>query len=155
MARPRREYPDRVSAHATAGKVVHRMPIPLPVCLDGRPVSSTTRFADVGPYVLLFETVLPEHAVEVQSVYVGHPGASTQATHLLLGPAGWQPTSETVEHSEVALPPFHARHRRLYDHAQRLQERLEEVGYQAQVDLDDVAITKLDALPPATDVPAA
>jgi hypothetical protein len=64
--------------------VAERNLIPLHITLDGQPERSETPVASAGPYALVLSSVLPDRAVELHSTYLGHPGALTQASHLLL-----------------------------------------------------------------------
>jgi len=116
--------------------------IPLRIKLDGRPERSETRLAAVGAYALVLSSVLPARAVELHSSYLGHPGAPTQASHLLLAPE--ETNSEAAEHSEDSIPVIVARRRCLYDHLQRLQSFLEALGHTAQIPLPDDALIAVE-----------
>jgi hypothetical protein len=122
--------------------VSERTLIPLRIKLDGHPERSETRLAAVGAYALVLSSVLPARAVELHSSYLGHPGAPTQASHLLLAPD--HTDSEAVEHSEDSIPVIVARRRCLYDHLQRLQGFLEALGHTAEIPLPDDALIAVE-----------
>jgi hypothetical protein len=116
--------------------------IPIEITLDGAPERFETRLASAGAYALVLSSVLPKRAIELHSSYLGHPGAPTQATHLLLAPG--QSTSEAVEHDERSIPVMTARRRCLYDHLQRLQAFLEEREHTVQIPLADDALLAVE-----------
>jgi len=124
--------------------VSERTLIPLRIKLDGHPERSETLLAAVGAYALVLSSVLPARAVELHSSYLGHPGAPTQASHLLLAPDPEDIDSEAVEHSEDSIPVIVARRRCLYDHLQRLQSFLETLGHTAQIPLPDDALIAVE-----------
>ncbi len=98
--------------------------------------------SDVGVYVVVLGTTLADLGVDVHSVYVGQPKVRTQATHLLLTPNLQDAT--TVEHEHDAIPVTHARRRCLFDHLQQLQALLEQTGADAQIKIEDNAITAVE-----------
>ncbi len=112
-----------------------REPIPLDITLDGQPERFQTLLLNAGAYALVLSSVLPARAIELHSSYLGHPGTPTQATHLLLAPG--LSASDAVEHDHTAIPVIIARRRCLYDHLQRLQDHLAQLGYTAQIPLAD------------------
>lgn len=112
--------------------------IPIEIALDGAPERFETRLAGAGAYALVLSSVLPKRAIELHSSYLGHPGATTQATHLMLAPG--ESTSEAVEHDERWIPVMVARRRCLYDHLQRLQAFLETREHTVQIPLADDAL---------------
>jgi len=112
------------------------------IAIDGEIVRSETRASSVGAYVLAIDTVLPDHGVDLHSVYAGHPSVRTQATHLLLAPGLHEALS--VEHEHDAIPVTHARRRCLYDHLSRLQDLLQSIGLDAQIPIDDAAVTAVE-----------
>lgn len=120
----------------------HRRKIPTEIAIDGEKVRSETLMSDVGAYVVVLGTTLADLAVDVHSVYVGHPKVRTQATHLLLTPDPQDAT--TVEHDHEAIPVTHARRRCLFDHLQQLQTLLEETGADAQIKIEEEAITAVE-----------
>jgi hypothetical protein len=124
--------------------VTERTLIPLSLTLDGHPEHSETLLATVGAYTLVLSSVLPARAVELHSSYLGHPGAPTQASHLLLAPDPEDIDSEAVEHSEKSIPVIIARRRCLYDHLQRLQDFLETLGHTAAIPLPDDALIAVE-----------
>lgn len=123
--------------------MARRRSISLPISVDGRPVASETLLATAGAYVVVLATVLPDHGVEVHSTYLGHADADTQAGHLLLAP-GVTPATETIAHSEHALPVVHARRRCLIDHANVVLAFLKDLDHQAGIDVEDAAITAVE-----------
>lgn len=122
--------------------MAERRPIPTDVTLDGQPERLETLVLSAGPYALVLSSVLPGRAIELHSSYLGHPGVPTQASHLLLA-AGFR-DSETVEHQETSIPVMVARRRCLYDHLQRLQDHLAELGHTALIPLADDALLAVE-----------
>jgi hypothetical protein len=122
--------------------VSDRRLIPIKITLDGAHERSETRLASAGAYALVLSSVLPDRGIELHSSYLGHPGARTQATHLMLGPTG--NASEAVEHEASSIPVIAARRRCVYDHLQRLQELLAELGHVAQIPLADDALIAVE-----------
>ena len=118
----------------------------MPVCLDGAPVAASTQLGTTGAYVVELSTVLPGLPADLHSTYTGHPHAETRVVHLLLGPAWHIPHSEVVTPPADVLPVLWARSRCLLDHAQRLQEHLEDLGHTARIDISDAALADLDAV---------
>ena len=116
--------------------------IPIEIALDGAPERFETRLASAGAYALVLSSVLPKRAIELHSSYLGHPGAPTRASHLLLAPGA--STSETVEHDESLIPVMVARRRCLYDHLHRLQDFLTELGHTVQIPLADDALLAVE-----------
>lgn len=116
--------------------------IPIEIALDGAPARFETRLASAGAYALVLSSVLPKRAIELHSTYLGHPGAPTQASHLMLAPG--KSTSEAVEHDERWIPVMVARRRCLYDHLQRLQNLLEELEHTVQIPLADDALLAVE-----------
>ena len=113
--------------------VVARKPIDCKLRLDGMPVRSETILTEAGPNVLVLSTTLRDRGIWVDSTYLGHGGAETQITHLLVAPARVGDTeAKSVEHDDI--PVIHVRRRCLYDHLQRLQDFLGELGHVAQID---------------------
>lgn len=123
-------------------QVPEQTDIPVEIALDGEPVRSRTHASTVGPYVLVLDTVIPEKGTELHSLYTGHEGTSTLASHLLLAPD----LQETLaaEHEHDAIPVTHARRRCLYDHLQHLQDLLEQTGAEATIPIDEQAIAAIE-----------
>ena len=121
---------------------VERTSIRIDITLDGRPESFETLVASAGPYALVLSSVLSGRAIELHSSYLGHPGASTQASHLLLAPGVSE--SETIEHDQASIPVMVARRRCLYDHLQRLQDHLSGLGHVALIPLADDALLAVE-----------
>ncbi len=119
-----------------------RTPIPIEITLDGAPERFETRLASAGAYALVLSSVLPDRAIELHSSYLGHPGAPTRASHLMLAPGITD--SESVEHDESSIPVMVARRRCIYDHLQRLQDFLAELGHAVQIPLADDALLAVE-----------
>lgn len=120
-----------------------RTPIPIKIAIDGTEVRSQTRVADGGPYALTLSSVLPDHATELHSTYLGHPGAPTRVAHLLLAPGIIE--SEAVEREEASIPVMVARRRCLYDHLQQLQDSLLRLGHlDPEIPLDEDALAAME-----------
>jgi hypothetical protein len=123
--------------------VDQRTLIPVTIMINGVQVPSETRVANGGPYALTLCSVLPEHATELHSTYLGHAGAPTRVGHLLLAPRVIE--SEAVEREEDSVPVMVARRRCLYDHLQQLQEALERLGHlHPRIPLDDDALSAIE-----------
>ncbi len=116
--------------------------IPIEIALDGAPERFETRLTSAGAYALVLSSVLPKRAIELHSTYLGHPGAPTQASHLMLAPG--QNTTEAVEHDERSIPVMIARRRCLYDHLHRLQAFLEGHEHTVQIPLADDALLAVE-----------
>jgi hypothetical protein len=122
--------------------VSERTPIPIQITLDGAPEHFEMHLASAGAYALALSSVLPDRAIELHSTYIGHPGAPTQASHLMLAPAITD--SEAVEHDEALIPVMIARRRCIYDHLQRLQDFLAQLGHTVQIPLADDALLAVE-----------
>jgi hypothetical protein len=122
--------------------VVERKPILIDITLDGQPERFETLMVSAGAYALVLSSVLPGRAIELHSSYLGHPGAPTQASHLLLAPG--LSDSEAIEHDQTSIPVMVARRRCLYDHLQRLQDHLAELGHTALIPLADDALLAVE-----------
>ena len=123
--------------------VVARKPIDCKLRLDGMPVRSETVLTEAGPNVLVLSTTLRDRGIWVDSTYLGHGGAETQITHLLVAPARVGETeAKSVEHDDI--PVIHVRRRCLYDHLQRLQDFLDSLGHTGQVHGLDVAVEAVE-----------
>lgn len=120
----------------------HRSQIPIKIVLDGKPVRSETLATSVGAYILVLETVLPDQAIDLHSIYTGHANTKTQATHLTLTPDLREAT--TVEHDHDRLPVMHSRRTCLYDHLHQLQSILQEHGIDAQLPVEDDAVEAIE-----------
>lgn len=120
----------------------HRAQIPIKIAIDGEPVRSSTLATSVGAYILAIETVLPDQAIDLHSVYTGHANTKTQATHLILTPELREAT--TVEHDHDQIPVMHARRTCLYDHLHQLQDLLQSHGIDVQLPVDDDAIADIE-----------
>ena len=119
-----------------------RTPIPIEITLDGAPERFETRLASAGAYALFLSSVLPDRAIELHSSYLGHPGAPTRASHLILAPG--ISDSESVKHDESLISVMIARRRCIYDHLQRLQDFLAELGHTVQIPLADDALLAVE-----------
>ena len=122
--------------------------IPLRLQLDGRNVRSETVYAEAGAYALTIMTTLPaaDLPVELHSTYVGHPGSTTHATHLRLGPEARSPRIDTTEHADDDICVVFTPRNAVYDHAHELVEFFETLGYRAAVHVDDGAFQTLEAI---------
>jgi hypothetical protein len=100
--------------------------------IDGMPAASETMLTEAGPNALVLSTTIRDRGIWLDSTYLGHGGAETQVTHLLVAP-GRNGTTEAraVGHDEI--PVIHVRRLCLYDHLQRLQDFLGELGHTGQV----------------------
>jgi hypothetical protein len=112
--------------------------VPLKITVDGEPTRSETVVADVGAYVLVIATALPDLALDLHSTYTGHERAGTIAAHLILARDAYKAFAQ--EHDHDVLPVTHARRGCLYDHLHRLQELLQEPGMQASIPIEEDAI---------------
>lgn len=117
--------------------------IPLRVFVDDKPTDSQTRATSVGAYVLVLDTTLPDHGIDLHSVYVGHSRVRTQSTHLLLAPSLRE--TLTTEHEHESIPVVHARRRCLYDHLQRLQDLLSDLDIDAHIPVGEDAIATVES----------
>lgn len=117
--------------------------IPIRIAIDGTEVRAETRVANGGPYALTLCSVLPDHATELHSTYLGHPGAPTRVSHLLLAPGLIE--SDAIEREEDSIPVMVARRRCLYDHLQQLQESLIRLGHlDPEIPLDEDALSAME-----------
>jgi hypothetical protein len=119
-----------------------RSQIPIKIAIDGEPVRCSTLATSIGAYIVAIETVLPDQAIDLHSIYTGHANTKTQATHLILTPDLRQAT--TVEHDHDQLPVIHSRRTCLYDHLHQLQDLLQNQGIDAQLPIDDDAIAAIE-----------
>ncbi len=122
--------------------MAERTPIPIAITLDGQPERFQTLMFSAGAYTLILSSVLPGRAIELHSTYLGHPGTPTQASHLLLTPGHSE--SDAAQHGQTEIPVMVARRRCLYDHLQRLQDHLAELGHTAQIPLADDALLAVE-----------
>ena len=120
----------------------HRSQIPIKIAIHGKPVRSSTLATSVGAYILVLETVLPDQAIDLHSIYTGHANTKTQATHLTLTPDLREAT--TTEHDHDQLPVTHSRRTCLYDHLHQLQSLLQDHGIDAQLPIEDAAIEAIE-----------
>ena len=122
-----------------------RRSIALKITLDGRLADSETSCIWAGPYVLVIATVLPEPglAVEVHSTFVGHARVRTCATHLTLGPAGYEPYRPITVREHANLDPTGNARQCAYEHAQIVLEVLNRLDRQARIDVADDAFGEL------------
>jgi hypothetical protein len=130
------------ASRATVRQVPGQTDIPVKILVGGEPVRSRTRATTVGPHVLVLDTVLPDNGTELHSIYTGHEGTSTLASHLLLAP-GLRDTI-AAEHDHDSIPVTHARRRCLYDHLQHLQDLLHDTGADANIPLDETALAAIE-----------
>jgi hypothetical protein len=119
-------------------------PAPI-IILDGRAVRSTTRTVSAGAYQFVISTILPGTGIELQSSYIGHGNLEeTQITHLLLALGHCETELRSVPH--YAIPVQHGRRRCLYDHLQRLQDFVRDLGHDVSIDaFDDALLLAVEA----------
>lgn len=117
------------------------MPIPVEILIDGVPVDCETRAASFSPYVVVLDTTLPDHGIELHSTYLGHERTPTRATHLLLAP-GLRDTL-AAEHEHDTIPVLYERRRCLYDHLARLQDLCLRLELDAQITIGDDALAAI------------
>lgn len=109
-----------------------RRPISCRIRVDGMPALSETVLTEAGPNALMLSTTLRDRGIWVDSAYLGHGGTETQVSHLLVAPGrAGETESRSVPHDEI--PVVHVRRLCLYDHLQRLQDFLAELGHTGQV----------------------
>jgi hypothetical protein len=96
--------------------------------------------------VLVITIVLPGHplALELDSVFVGHEGIPTCATHLTLGPVGHDPVIVPVEHEHASLHPKLKAGDCAYEHAEIVLETLNRLGYEAGIGMPDDAFEEME-----------
>jgi hypothetical protein len=122
-----------------------RRPIACRVRLDGMPVRSETILTEAGPNALVLSTTLRDRGIWLDSTYLGHGSAETLITPLLVAPGrAGETQSRGVPHDEV--PVIHVRRLCLYDHFQRLQDFLDELGHVGQIHGLDVAVESVEQL---------
>ncbi len=111
--------------------------------VDGMPARSETILTEAGPNALVLSTTLRDRGIWVDSTYLGHGGAETQIAHLTAAPGQPGETeSRSVPHE--LIPVIHVRRRCLYDHLQRLQDFLDDLGHMGQVHGLDVAVEAVE-----------
>jgi hypothetical protein len=120
-----------------------RRPISCRIRVDSMPARSETILTEAGPNALVLSTTIRDRGIWVDSTYLGHGGTETQVSHLLVAPGRMGETeSRSVPHDEI--PVIHVRRLCLYDHLQRLQDFLGELGHVGQVDGLDRAIEAVE-----------
>lgn len=147
VAPGREHHASQADVWARYGETVSQQrPIPLDVTLDGRQAISETTWIAAGPYVLVIATTLPEHglALEIHSIFVGHPGVETSATHLRLGPVGRPPFTIIAEHEHAEINPMTQVRACVYEHAEILLQTLNSLDYEATIDVPDDAFSELE-----------
>jgi hypothetical protein len=113
--------------------------------VDGAPARSETVLTEASLNVIVLSTTLRDRGLWLDSTYLGHGGADTQISHLMVAPGRiGESEARAVDHNEI--PVLHVRRRCLYDHLQRLQDFLEELGHCAQVDGLDMAVEAVEAV---------
>jgi hypothetical protein len=112
--------------------------------VDGMPARSETVLTEASLNVLVLSTTLRDRGIWLDSTYLGHGGADTQITHLMVAPGRVGETeSRSVDHNDI--PVLHLRRRCLYDHLQRLQDFLGELGHRAQMDGLERAVEAIES----------
>ncbi|MEA2375159.1 MAG: hypothetical protein QOD53_1622 [Thermoleophilaceae bacterium] len=120
-----------------------RRPIACRIRLDGLPVRSETILTEAGPNALVLSTTLRDRGIWLDSTYLGHGNADTQVTHLFVAPGRLGETeSRAVAHDEI--PVIHVRRLCLYDHMQRFQDFLDQLGHVGQIHGLDHAIEAVE-----------
>lgn len=119
-----------------------RKKVPITITIDGNAVRSETRAAQVGAYIVVIETTLADHAIDLHSIYTGHQMTKTQATHLALTKTTRE--ARTAEHEHDAIPVIYAKRRCLYDHLHQLQDLLQANGAQAHISINEQAIEVIE-----------
>lgn len=133
------------NAPRLAYRCLMRRPIACRVRLDGMPVRSETVLTEAGPNALVLSTTLRDRGIWLDSTYLGHGSAETQITHLLVAPGrAGETEARSVPHDEI--PVIHVRRLCLYDHFQRLQDFLGELGHVGQIHGLDHAIEAVEQL---------
>jgi hypothetical protein len=120
----------------------YRKKIPIAITIDGKAIRSETRATQVGAYIVVIETTLADHVIDLHSVYAGHKKTKTQATHLTLTPTVCE--TKTIEHEHDAIPVMYAKRRCLYDHLHQLQDLLQADGAQANIPVEEQAIEAIE-----------
>lgn len=122
---------------ATVAAVPGRPQIDLELTIDGASATSETTCTWAGAHVLTIHTAIPraDLAFELHSTFIGHAGVVTHAVHLRLGPPGQAPAITSSDHDESDLNPTHAPSGCAYEHAQRLIEILDDLGYRASINV--------------------
>lgn len=121
--------------------MTHTTVIPVAILIDGEAVACETRAASFSPYVVVLDTTLPDHGIELHSTYLGHERTHTRATHLLLAP-GVRDTL-AAEHPHDAIPVLYERRRCLYDHLVRLQDLCHCLELHAQIPIGEDALAAI------------
>src|ERR671926_2016604 len=82
--------------------VMARRTIDCRIRVDGMPARSETILTEAGPNALVLSTTLRDRGIWVDSTYLGHGGAETQITHLLVAPArAGETEAKAVEHDDI------------------------------------------------------
>jgi hypothetical protein len=99
-----------------------------------------------GPDVLTVITVLPDHGVlcQLTSVFTGHVGVPTHATHLTRGPLDREAELVWRDHEHGSLDPVFRARECAYEHVQVLVEHLREHGFHTSIDIGDSAFEQLE-----------
>jgi hypothetical protein len=77
------------------------------------------------------------------SRFVGQPDGPTQATHFMLGPVGYSPTTVTGEHQPVVLGADSEIRLYVYEHAHVVSEMLKVAVRDVAIDMYDDALERL------------
>jgi len=122
--------------------MVSECQIPVPVTIDGKSERAETVLYSAGAYVLALATTLADRVISLHSTYTGDPATGTLSSHLLLAHDAYR--AMAGEHEHDALPLTHLRRRLLYDHLQRLQDLLDELGLAATIAVDERAVELIE-----------
>lgn len=122
--------------------------IPFEITVDGLLVGSETRCTWAGAPVLVVSTTIPQAplAVSLHSQFVGHKGVATVATHLMLGPVGYAPTTVVRQHERVDLNPQGGARFCIYEHAHVLDEALKAAGHTVSIGVPEEAFLELERI---------
>jgi hypothetical protein len=122
----------------------------LRVEIGGATVRSSTTIGSVGGYVVVVATTVSDQALGLTSCYLGQLDGAIAASHLRLGPGGYERLSAQV----LPRAPHVAEHARacLLDHAAELQQAIADLtGAEVLVDVAASALERaVEAWGPAT-----
>ena len=109
--------------------------------IAGAAVRSSTTIGSVGGYVVVVATTLPDHVLGLTSCYLGQIDGAIAASHLRLGPGGYERLSAQVL-PRAAHVAEHAR-ACLLDHAAELQQTIADLtGAHVLVDVAPGALER-------------
>jgi len=109
--------------------------------IAGAAVGSSTTIGSVGGYVVVVATTVPDQVLGLTSCYLGQLDGAIAASHLRLGPGGYERLSAQV----LPRAPHVGEHARacLLDHAAELQQAIADLtGAQVLVDVAGGALER-------------